>query len=144
MYTRTPSLAELDVRLTKLERQNRRLKRLGLLCLLIAGSGFLLAQASRKPLSAAPGSATPAAFYDTLIVHRLELRDKAGKLRGVWGIGDQGPLLVLSDAAGKPRAVLAVGAAGAGVARSGEPAWCAGSLSRRKLTLKLRVREGER
>ena len=50
--------------------------------LLIAGSGFLLAQAPRKPPSATPAPATQGAAYDTLVVHRLELRDKAGKLRG--------------------------------------------------------------
>ena len=166
MNSYTPSLAEVEIRLAKLERQNRRLKRLGLLFLLIAGSGFLLAQAPRKPPSAAPTQAVQAATYDTLVVHRLELRDKAGKLHGVWeatdegrglwlcdtagnsraalGVTADGPGLLLYDAAGKPRALLAVGAAGAGVARSGEPAWCAGSLSRRKLTLKWRIRDGER
>ena len=43
MNSDTPSLADLEARLAKLERQNRRLKRLGLLFLLIAGSGFLFA-----------------------------------------------------------------------------------------------------
>jgi len=47
--------SELEARLERLERQNRRLKRLGLLLLLIAGSGFLLAQASCNP----PSSTVP-------------------------------------------------------------------------------------
>ena len=63
MNSHTPSLADLEARLGKLERQNRRLKRLGLFCLLIAGSGFLLAQAPRKPPRAAPGAAAPAARH---------------------------------------------------------------------------------
>jgi hypothetical protein len=108
MKSDTPSLAELEARLEKLERQNRRLKRLGLLFLLIAGSGFLLAQVPRKPTRAAPAPATPAATYDTLVVHRLELRDSAGKLQGVWNATDEGADLVLCDAAEKPRAALAV------------------------------------
>ena len=107
MNSYRPSLADLETRLGKLERQNRRLKRLGLLFLLIAGSGFLLAQAPRKPPSGAPAPATPAAAYDTLVVHRLELRDKAGKLRGLWETTDEGPALWLYDTAGKPRAQLA-------------------------------------
>ncbi len=108
MNSDTPSLADLEARLAKLERQNRRLKRLGLLFLLIAGAGFLLAQAPRKPPSAAPGAATPAAAYDTLVVHRLELRDKAGKLRGVWSGSDEAPGLALYDPAGETRALLSL------------------------------------
>jgi hypothetical protein len=111
----TPSLAELELRLAKLERQNRRLKRLGLLFLLIAGSGFLLAQAPRKPARAAPAPATPAVSYDTLVVHRLELRDKAGRVRGVWTVDAEGPALVLADTAGKPRAALSVTAYSSGL-----------------------------
>lgn len=125
-----PSLADLEARLAKLERQNRRWKRLGLLFLLIAGSGLLLAQAPRKAPSAAPTQAVQAATYDTLVVHRLELRDQVGKLRGLWtgegetpglklldtageiraflNVGAKGPVLALLDAAGKPRAGLAV------------------------------------
>jgi hypothetical protein len=112
MNNHTPSLAEVEARLAKLERQNRRLKRLGLLFLLLAGSGFLLAQASCKRPGAAPGAATPAATYDTLVVHRLELRDKAGKLRGVWEATNEGSRLELRDAIGYPRAALSVFASG--------------------------------
>lgn len=108
MNTDTRSLADLEARLAKLERQNRRLKRLGLLFLLIAGSGFLLAQAPRKPLSAAPVPATPAASYDTLVVHRLELRDKAGTLGGLWTADLIGPRLELYDTAGEMRVWLSV------------------------------------
>jgi len=107
MKSDTPSLAELAIRLEKLERQDRRLKRLGLLFLLVAASGFLLAQAPRKPVNAAAVPATPAATYDTLVVHRLELRDKAGKVRGLWETTDEGPALWLYDTAGQARAQLA-------------------------------------
>ena len=110
MNSHTPSLTELEIGLAKLERQNRRWKRLGLLFLLIAGSGFLLAQVPRKALSAAPTQALHAATYDTLVVHRLELRDKAGKLRGVWDMGDQGPFLALAGADGTLRAWLGLAA----------------------------------
>jgi hypothetical protein len=112
MNSYTPSLAELELRLAKLERQNRRLKHLGLLFLLIAGASFLLAQASCQRPGAAPGAAAPAATYDTLVVHRLELRDKAGKLRGVWEATDERSSLWLYDTAEEPRALLAVGADG--------------------------------
>jgi len=108
MNSYTPSLAELELRVTKLERQNRKLKRLGLLFVLIAGSGLLLAQTPRKPAHAAPPSATPTATYDTLVVHRLELRDKAGKLRGLWTLDDLGSALELYHAGGNPCASLIV------------------------------------
>jgi len=104
MDSYTPSLAELEARLAKLERQNRRWKYLGSPFRLLARSVFLLAQVLRKRLSAASTAATPAAAYDTLVVHRLELRDKAGKLHGVWEATDEGSGLGLCDAAGKPRA----------------------------------------
>jgi hypothetical protein len=116
MNNPTPSLAELEARLAKLERQNRRWKHLGLLLLLIAGSGFLLAQAPRKPARAGPAPATPAASYDTLVVHRVELRDKAGKLRGVWTVDDSGSGLALYDTAGKSRVFLGVDAEGPALA----------------------------
>ncbi|MCJ7503363.1 MAG: hypothetical protein MUP80_09950 [Acidobacteriia bacterium] len=108
MQHETPEFSAVLARLDKLEKQNRRLKRLALLCLLIAGSGFLLAQVPRKALSAAPTQAVQAATYDTLVVHRLELRDKAGKLRGLWTVEAEAPFLELYDTAGKPRARLGV------------------------------------
>jgi hypothetical protein len=103
----TPSLSELETRLEKLERQNRRLKGLGLGFLLIVLSGLLLAQTSHKPAHAAPASAA-SATYDTLVVHRLELRDEAGKLRGLLVVKNGGPGLSLYDDAGRPRAALDV------------------------------------
>jgi hypothetical protein len=103
-----PSLADLEARLAKLERQNRRWKYLAFLCLVLAGSGFLLAQAPRKSPSATPAPATRAGSFDTLVVHRLELRDNAGKLLGLWDVGDEGSLLALYDTGGKPRAALAL------------------------------------
>jgi hypothetical protein len=108
----TPSLSELEARLEKLERQNRRLKSLGLVFLLIVLSGLLLAQTSRKPAHAAPASAA-SVTYDTLVVHRLELRDEAGKLRGLLVVKNGVPSLRLYDAAGKPRAWLTVDGEGA-------------------------------
>jgi len=115
MSDQTVHLAALVDRVEKLERQNRRWKHLGLLFLLIAGSGFLLAQVPRKALSAAPTQAVQAATYDTLVVHRLELRDKAGKLRGVWAVEADKASLDLYDTAGKRRAGLSVTADGPGL-----------------------------
>jgi hypothetical protein len=103
----TPSLSELEARLEKLERQNRRLKGLGLGFLLIVLSGLLLARTLHKPAHAAPASAA-SVTYDTLVVHRLELHDEAGKLRGDWIVKNGVPSLSLYDAAGRPRAELGV------------------------------------
>jgi hypothetical protein len=115
MNSHTPSLADLEARLAKLERQERHWKYLGSPFRLLARSVFLLAQVLRKRLSAASTAAKPGAAYDTLVVHRLELRDKAGKLRGLWSVADGVPVLWLSDAAGEPRAALAVTADGPGL-----------------------------
>jgi len=115
MKSDTPSLADLEARPAKLESQNRRFKRVGLLFLLVAGSSFLLAQAPRKPPSAAQPPRTREASYDTLVVHRLELRDKAGKLRGLWSAEGEPSALWLYDTAGKTRAALALTAAGPGL-----------------------------
>jgi hypothetical protein len=108
MKNYTPSLSELEARLEKLERQNRRLKSLGLGFLLIVLSGLLLAQTSHKPAHAAPASAASVVTYDTLVVHRLELRDEAGKLRGLLVVKNGVPSLSLYDDAGKLRAWLYV------------------------------------
>jgi hypothetical protein len=95
MKNYTPSLSELETRLEKLQRQNRRLKGLGLVFLLIVLSGLLLARTLHKPAH-------------TLVVHRLELRDEAGKLCGDWIVKNGATSLRLYDAAGKPRAALGV------------------------------------
>jgi hypothetical protein len=108
MTSQTPDMQAVLERLENLERQNRRWKHLGLLFLLIAGSGFLLTQVPRKALSAAPTQAVQAATYDTLVVHRLELRDKAGKLRGIWTVDDKGPILGLYGDAGEVRGIWRV------------------------------------
>ena len=118
MKSDTPSQADLEARPAKLESQNRRFKRVGLLFLLVAGSSFLLAQAPRKPPSAAQPPRTREASYDTLVVHRLELRDKAGKLRGLWSAEGEPSALWLYDTAGKTRAALALTAAGPGLGLS--------------------------
>jgi len=90
MNSYRPSLAELEARLAKLERQN------------------LLVQAPHQPLSTVPVHAAPAAAYDTVVVHRLELRDNAGKLRGLLSLSPDGPSLELFDAPEKLRARLNV------------------------------------
>jgi hypothetical protein len=115
MNNHTPSLADLEARLAKLERQNRRWQHLGLFFLLIAGSSFLLAQAPRKSPGAAPAPAARPASFDTLVVHRLELRDKAGKLRGLWSVEADKASLDLYDAAGKSRVGLEVMANSSGL-----------------------------
>jgi hypothetical protein len=108
MDSYTPSLADLEARLAKLERQNRRWKYLGFPFRLLGRSMFLLAKVLRKRVSPASTAAKPTAAYDTLVVRRLELRDKAGKLRGFWAEDADGSGLVSADAGGKNRAALAV------------------------------------
>jgi hypothetical protein len=109
------SLLDLEGRLAKLERQNRRWKYLGSPFRLLARSIFLLAKVLRKRLSAASSAAKPTAVYDTLVVRRLELRDKAGNLRAGWSAEDDGSLLMLLDPAGKVRAGLTMTAKGPGL-----------------------------
>jgi hypothetical protein len=135
-----PVLEELVQRVAVLERDNRRLRRLGVAALLVLGALGVLAQARpRLPVAAA----APAGARE-VEVERLILRDAAGRLGATLGwqadrspaltlygadgrtarvtltVGaDDAPGLALFDAAGRPRATLALFRAEAAPAGSG-------------------------
>lgn len=116
-------------RIDALEEANRKLKRQGTLLLVVTavllGIGVaLVVTAARRGM--------PGLVPDVVESHEFVLRDKAGRVRGVWGSDDQGAIrlvlqdhqsrssiklnllddgssgLTFSDSAGTPRMVLAV------------------------------------
>lgn len=69
----------LAIRLDRLERQNRRLKRIGLSAVVIAGASFLLGAQGDKP-----------EVIDEIRVKKLVVVDDAGASRGILGVDANG------------------------------------------------------
>lgn len=98
MKTPTPELDALVRRLDLLERQNRRLKLIGLAVLVAVG------------VCGALGAARP--NDEPLKVTGLVVTDKDGKARVTVGVGRDGPAVILTDADGNARAVIGLDDAG--------------------------------
>jgi hypothetical protein len=77
----------------KLERQNRRLKLIGTVVMVLAAAVLLMGQASQKK---------------TVEANEFILKDTTGKTRARLGIGATGPDLAMFDTEGKARASLEV------------------------------------
>ncbi len=94
---------DLEQRLVRLERANRRMKRIGALVLMVAAAVVLSGAADGKDLP-------------DLEVGSLTLKDKDGKTRALLGPSAGGAVgLLLTDKAGKTRAYLVVEANGSPV-----------------------------
>jgi len=91
MSSPTPDWTAVVERLEKLERQNRRLKQMGAVALLIAAAVLLMGQASPNR---------------TVEANEFVLRDGNGKVRGTFSMADLGPQLALLDANGIQRVNL--------------------------------------
>jgi hypothetical protein len=87
-------------RLEKLERQNRRFKRAGLVVMLLAGATLLIGQAKSQWKAEA---------------EMFILKDAEGKVRAELGMAVHGPHLAFYDAAGTRRAVLGIVQKGPGL-----------------------------
>ena len=88
---------DLEQRLARLERGNRRMKRIGALVLVVAGAALLSGQAKGKDLP-------------DLEVGSLTLRDKDGRRRAVLSARADGPVrLALIDKEGKALAGFIMG-----------------------------------
>ncbi len=86
----------VEQRLARLERGNRRMKRIGTLVLVVAAAVLLSGAANGKDLP-------------DLEVASLTLTDKDGKKLAWLGVNADGsPSLILADKAGKPRTALGV------------------------------------
>jgi len=101
MNSNTPSLAELEIRLAKLERQNRRLKRAGLAALVLVGSTLLASFTVQGP-------AKPVAVTPTLEAQRFVLKNARGEPRAELTLDNDEPRLDLDDAKGHPHILLRV------------------------------------
>jgi len=98
--------ASLAHRIDSIERENRRLRRHGTV-MLVALSVTVAVSVTIVYLSARHG--LPGSVSDVVSARQFVMRDKAGSIRGVWGIGDDGSLrLALNDSRGRPRAKLSV------------------------------------
>lgn len=79
---------ELDIRVARLERENRRIKRLGLMALVVTGLIITLGQARpQQP--------------DVIRATKFVLVDDNGQQRATLGIENGGPALVLEDTNGR-------------------------------------------
>jgi len=79
---------ELKSRISRLERENRRIKRLGFTALIVAGLIITLGQArSQQP--------------DVVRATQFVLVDENGQQRATFGIENGGPALVLEDTSGR-------------------------------------------
>ncbi len=92
--------ASMLERLEVLERQNRRLRRAGLVVMVLAGAALLIGQAQPKWKVEAK---------------RFVLKDASGSVRAELGIAEHGPLLAFYDANGTRRAVLGIAEKGPGL-----------------------------
>jgi hypothetical protein len=107
---RTESL--LLGRLEALERDNQRLRRYG--TYMVVGMAILLGLVAALVFSTGKFG-LPGSVAAEVVAHQFVLRDRAGALRGVWGIADDGSLrLVLQDSAGRPRVKLSLLSDGTG------------------------------
>jgi hypothetical protein len=87
---------DLEQRLARLERGNRRMKRIGVLGLVVAAAVLLSGQAKGKDLQ-------------DLVVGSLTLKDKDGKTRAQLHVDEDGSAsLLFRDKDGKTRALLSV------------------------------------
>jgi hypothetical protein len=118
MMPQTSDVAELRVRLKKLERQYRRLKFTGSMVLVLAGASLLTGQAlpNRRSVEAEEfvlrdSAGTPRAVLSLKAEGgpTLAFFDPSGKTRAWLGVrGGGSPYLLFADQAGKPRAGLSV------------------------------------
>ncbi len=97
MDTQSTNWLAVSIRLEKLERQNRRLKQVGAVALILTVSVLLLGQASPKK---------------TVEANEFILNDTTGKTRAILTAFRFGPSLGLFDANGKPRVGMAIAAQG--------------------------------
>jgi hypothetical protein len=101
----TPGTSTLQDRVLRLERDNRRLRRLGTFVLVGLGvllglEGALIAVTARR---AFPGTIAP-----ILEARQFTLRDAAGNARAILGVQDSSARLIMLDPAGHQRVTLSV------------------------------------
>ena len=95
MNTDTPRMEAVLTRLEAVERQNRRMKIVGAVVLVLVGAGLLMAQAK-------PGKRVVEA--QKVEAEEFVLKDRGGKVRGLWGVLSHGTTtLMLVDKTGRIR-----------------------------------------
>ena len=95
-----PEKQPLEVRIEKLERQNRLFRRGALTCLIALVSVGLMGQ-TKHPRKAAPAPAAPV-IPEKIEAQSFILKDSNGKIRAELSMAGTGPALKLRDESGTP------------------------------------------
>lgn len=99
-----PEKPPLEIRIERLERQNRLFRRGTLTCLIALVSVGLMAQAKRPKKAAATPAAAPAApvVPEKIEAESFILKDSSGKIRAELSMAGTGPTFKLLDENGTP------------------------------------------
>jgi hypothetical protein len=100
---RHPEKQPLEVRIEKLERQNRLFRRGALTCLIALVSVGLMGQ-TKHPHKAAPATAIP----EKIEAQSFILKDSTGKIRAELSMAGTGPTFKLRDESGTPLVTLSL------------------------------------
>jgi hypothetical protein len=99
----------IEARIKRLEKENRRLQRGGLIFLVAMASLVLMGQTQHKSTrSATPASSPPAALPKNIEAESFILKDPAGKARAELSMGGTGPSLKLLDQNGSALITLSL------------------------------------
>ena len=105
MTSQKTTLAEVYERLIKLEKQNRRMKQIGAVALVVVASVLVMAQALPEKI----------VMVDEVIANNFVLKDNSGMLRGLFNMHEGIPGLFLYGQDGEERVALSVDKKGTGV-----------------------------
>jgi hypothetical protein len=103
--SRHPEIQPLEVRIERLERQNRLFRRGALTCLIALVSVGLMGQ-TKRPHKAAPTTAL--AIPEKIEAQSFILKDSTGKIRAELSMAGTGPTLKLRDESGTPLITLSL------------------------------------
>jgi hypothetical protein len=101
-----PKTEPLEVRIERLERQNRLLRRGAFTCLIALVSAGLMGQ-TKHPRKATPAPAAPV-VPEKIEAESFIMKDSAGKVRAELSMAGTGPALKLLDESGSPLMTLSL------------------------------------
>jgi hypothetical protein len=104
--TSRPETQPLEVRIERLERQNRLFRRGALTCLIALVSVGLMGQ-TKHPRKAAPTPAAPV-VPEKIEAESFIMKDSSGKIRAELSMAGTGPALKLLDESGTPLVTLSL------------------------------------
>jgi hypothetical protein len=102
-----PEKQPLEIRIERLERQNRLFRRGALTCLIALVSVGLMGQTKHPPRKAAPTPAAPV-VPEKIEAESFIMKDSSGKIRAELSMAGTGPALKLLDESGMPLMTLSL------------------------------------